>query len=670
MRAGEVFHHGRVVDGQAGRVVVGGHAGRDGAGAVVLDRAQADAIGDGGIGRRRQVDGEGFAAFVDDVVPDVDGDGLAGLAGSEGQRIRHGGVVQTGRGGAIGAGIGDRHRHLGGVGERDREGGGARGFIDDDVVDRCSRRVVVRSDAGRDRAGAIVQDGADAGAVLRAVHARARGGHGGIGRVGQHDLEGFRTFIDGVVLQWHVDGLAQFARSEGQRAQHGVVVEARFGRAVDAAVLDGDRQVGRVGQRHREAGLRGGFVDLHVVDGDQRAVVVRRDAGRDGAGAVILDRAQTKRIAEDDVAAGVVQGDVEGLAAFIDGVVQDGNGDRLAGLARREGQGPGGGAVVETGFGGAVGGREAQGDRRGGRAGQGHGEGGRAGTFVDDHVVDGGARPVVGGRDAGRHGAGAVVHDGADAGVVGDEGVDARAGELDLEGLRTFIDQIVGDGDGDGPGQLARGEGQRAGDGVVVAATGGGVVDAGVADRDGGRGRAGQRHGESGGAGGFVDRLVVDAQRRQVVDGGGAGGAGIGGAVRRCRGRGLEREGLAAVVECIGDQRGAHQHAGLAGGEGGGGGVGPGGATVGGDLQIAGTGAAVVHAAALGGAIGQRQRDRGGQARGLVQCHVEDRKAGGLGQVQVGDGEFGGVLVDAIVEQSIVDDLGDHAGVGGVDGRA
>ncbi len=74
----------------------------------------------GGIDRIGEADGEGFAAFVDQVVGDVDGEELFGLARGEGEAAAGGGVVCTGEGGASGGEIINRDRET----SRSVKGGG------------------------------------------------------------------------------------------------------------------------------------------------------------------------------------------------------------------------------------------------------------------------------------------------------------------------------------------------------------------------------------------------------------------------------------------------------------------------------------------------------------------------------------------------------------------
>src|SRR5690606_40191087 len=133
-------------------------------------------------------------------------------------------------------------------------------------------------------------------------------------------------------------------------------------------------------------------------------------------------------VGDGGVGRGVAQVDHELFGPFVHRVVEDRDGDRLAGDAGGEAERAAGAGVVGAAQGAAVGGGEV--DRGVQRAGvaQRDGEGGRAGPFVDGHVIDAEGRAVVvvagGGRKIGRaH----VPDDGGD--VAGANGGADRAGQ-------------------------------------------------------------------------------------------------------------------------------------------------------------------------------------------------------------------------------------------------
>src|SRR5690606_26050107 len=102
------------------------------------------------------------------------------------------------------------------------------------------------------------------------------------------------------------------------------------------------------------------------------------------------------------------------------------------------------------------------------------------------------------------------------------------------------------------------------------------AVGAGVVDRHRAGAGVTERDREGGRAGRFIDRHVVDAEARGVVvdAGGRARGAGVGGAAAGDGGG--QGEGFVAFGQVVIGDRGAHLHAGAAGGDGGIGGRHPG----------------------------------------------------------------------------------------------
>src|SRR5262249_15219041 len=151
----------------------------------------------------------------------------------------------------------------------------------------------------------------------------------------------------------------------------------------------------------------------------------------------------------------------------------DQDGDRLAGLARGEGERPRGGLVVAAGGGGA-GGRGVVGrDRDVGGPGEVYAERerglGRVALGADHEV--GREAEDVDTRDADAR---LVVADGAHT-LGFDEPRPRRPAEVDEEGLVGLADAVPVDGDDDGLTGLSRGEAERPGDGLVVAAGGGGA---------------------------------------------------------------------------------------------------------------------------------------------------------------------------------------------------
>src|SRR5439155_2485368 len=98
-------------------------AGVAGAGGVVVDDgADAGAGADACPGRADQVQGEGLVTLDRGVANDGDVDGRRRLAGGEGDGAGRGPVVVVGdRGGAVGGGVGDRHRRGQRLRERERE---------------------------------------------------------------------------------------------------------------------------------------------------------------------------------------------------------------------------------------------------------------------------------------------------------------------------------------------------------------------------------------------------------------------------------------------------------------------------------------------------------------------------------------------------------------------
>src|SRR5439155_1567800 len=290
----------------------------------------------------------------------------------------------------VAGGAGRGRRAVGGVvvdGHRLAAGGGQ---VDVDV-DRAEVVVALHSGQVVDRDGGhrvVVDNGALALAVP----------HGAAGGAGEVDEEGLVGLVVGVAVGQDGEGLARLVGGEGDGARAGLVVGVgRRGGAVGGGVVDGDGRSAWAGQGDGERERRRPGVALsrrHVIDGQDQRVVVQ-----DGALALAVG---------DEGVAGVGEVDEEGLRVLVERVVGGGDGERLGGLARVEGDGPGAAGVV-AGPGRAVGGGEI--DRDGLRAGVGERdrEGGRA-ALGDADVVDG------------QRGDAVIVGDGALALVVGEGG--------------------------------------------------------------------------------------------------------------------------------------------------------------------------------------------------------------------------------------------------------
>ena len=147
-----------------------------------------------------------------------------------------------------------------------------------------------------------------------------------------------------------------------------------------------------MGQREREHRRlafdhRGAGSDLHG-----GAVVIGHALVRaEGARAVVEDGARAGALGDAGVA-GLAQVDLEGFAAFVGAVVDDGHRDIDRGLAGGDGDGFGDqarvGALTFADHGGATAAGVGDGDRLGRWLVQGDGEGRHTGAFVDAHVVD------------------------------------------------------------------------------------------------------------------------------------------------------------------------------------------------------------------------------------------------------------------------------------------
>ena len=156
---------------------------------------------------------------------------------------------------------------------------------------------------------------------------------GGLG-VGQHravrraqaQREGLAAVLDRVVDDRHLDGLFRLAHSEGQRARGRLVVLARQRRAVRRLVRHRHRLQRRPVQRHLEAHHRVVALVARRVGHPQLGQPLH--AG-DRAGGLGAGQGRAARPA---------QAQREGLAAFLDRVVDDRHLDKLLRLARSEGQ--------------------------------------------------------------------------------------------------------------------------------------------------------------------------------------------------------------------------------------------------------------------------------------------------------------------------------------------
>src|SRR2546422_194778 len=122
-------------------------SGDGGLGVVVDDRAQALVVGDGGVGRVGEVDGEGLVGLELRVAVDQDGDGLGGLARVEGQGAGGALIVAVGDGGrAVGGSEGDGDGLEAGVGEADREdvaGGAGVALVVSEIIRGAGRSALV-----------------------------------------------------------------------------------------------------------------------------------------------------------------------------------------------------------------------------------------------------------------------------------------------------------------------------------------------------------------------------------------------------------------------------------------------------------------------------------------------------------------------------------------------
>src|SRR5207245_1356872 len=84
---------------------------------VVGDGAETLSVGDRGVARVGQIDGEGLVGLVGVVAVDLHGDGLDGLAGGEADRARRRRVVRGSRRSAVVGGVVDRDGLVRGVGQ-------------------------------------------------------------------------------------------------------------------------------------------------------------------------------------------------------------------------------------------------------------------------------------------------------------------------------------------------------------------------------------------------------------------------------------------------------------------------------------------------------------------------------------------------------------------------
>ena len=207
---------------------------------------------------------------------------------------------------------------------------------------------------------------------------------------------------------------------------------------------------------------------------------------------------------------------MEVLVAFERAVVDDVDGDALAGLASGEGDGAAGGGEVGTRSGGAVGGAVGDGEVGGGGLAQDQVEGGGAGLLVNDDIAHGkvGFLAGVDGAVAVDIGdLGVVVDDGGDQLVVGnfDDIATGILGAVELQVKRFGVldDGVVLERDADRLGGGADGEGQGAVGVVVIGEVRGGARIRVVLDGDGAGGRGAQAHGELGVAVGFADDEVM-----------------------------------------------------------------------------------------------------------------------------------------------------------------
>ena len=155
-------------------------------------------IADGGTRGAGEVDVKALAAFEHTVVVDGDDDGLGGLAWQEAQRTCAAGEVVggTGRGAAIGKGVGHGGVLRGAAGLGDGKGQGACSFVDRDIVDRKARPVIVLGGGGVRVRAVITVDGAVVVncAVVIGRAARAFGATDAVGVAQRCRVEAGREF--------------------------------------------------------------------------------------------------------------------------------------------------------------------------------------------------------------------------------------------------------------------------------------------------------------------------------------------------------------------------------------------------------------------------------------------------------------------------------------------
>src|SRR5262249_27901862 len=157
---------------------------------------------------------------------------------------------------------------------------------------------------------------------------------GASGGITQGQGDGFRVLDEGIVDDRHGERLAVLAGGEGQGAGRGGVGGAGRRRGVARRVVGGGRSVSAAGSRDG-----GGRRALRVVDG-VRGRAELQDA-RLGHVVVLNSQRGRRRAAQRGAAGRAAKRQRDRLVAFHQGVVDDRDGEGLAGLAGGEGQGAG-----------------------------------------------------------------------------------------------------------------------------------------------------------------------------------------------------------------------------------------------------------------------------------------------------------------------------------------
>ncbi len=487
------------------RTVVVGRGARRQRPPIVHNGANAHAVHNDRTDRIRQVEGEALRAFEDAVVGDGYRDGLAGHPGRKGERARGDRVVGTNRR-AVLRRVVDRRRLAQVAAPGDREADRAGRFVNQQVVDREARTVVVGVAATGQRT-AVVNNGAGR---------RRRRAEDAVHRVADGNREVFADFVDGVVGDGDGDGLLRFTGGKVERAGLRYVVRSCRRRAVGRREVNARGDFGGAALAHREGHRALLFIDDDVrADGEYRPVVVGR--GARGEQAPVVDDGRDLRAVADRRVAGVAQRNAEVLRAFVNGVVGDVDRDGLDRLASRKVERPRRRVIVFASQRRAI--DRAEVDRRGqvGGAYLGHREGRRPRRFVNHEVsaqVE--DRTVVVGRGARREQS-PVIDDGRHLGGIPYGRID-RGTQLQTKELRTLEDSIINQHHGNRFNCFARGKTEKATDWRVIASSLGCAIYSAIANacRLINRPTTGNRKGN--GARCFVHHeITTDIQNRNVT---------------------------------------------------------------------------------------------------------------------------------------------------------